>query len=167
MASGSGAFEVVGTGLLGMPTFAATPTIYLIAGLLIFLPVMALLTIFWTTGGVTFPFLKARLSRGNSHIVALIQKNGAMAFIPGQYKAGAGLVETPHDGSYFQTGEGVYYNSGVPISISYEDFGLNLTPEFVASCSILKNEGYENISEVWENMNVPEASRPGEMEDDN
>jgi len=163
MAAGAGHLAVVGKGLLGMPTFAATPTVYLIAGMLMFLPTMALLIIVWTTGGVTFPFLKARLSRGNSHIVGLVQKNGVLAFIPGKYKAGAGIVETPHDGSYFQVGEGVYYASGVPVSISYEDFGINLTPEFVASCSILKNNGYENISEAWEEMQMPLETRPGEQ----
>jgi len=40
MAAGYGAFEVVGKGLLGMPTVAATPTMYLITGLLVFLPVV-------------------------------------------------------------------------------------------------------------------------------
>lgn len=164
MAAGAGHLEVVGKGLLGMPTVAATPTVYLITMLLLFIPTAALVIIMFTTSGVTMPYLKARLSRGNNHIVALIQKNGGLAFIPGEYKAGSGIVETAHDGSYFQTGEGVYYASGVPTSISYEDFGINLTPEFIASCSILKNEGYENITEVWQDLGINHAARPGEQE---
>lgn len=157
MPAGAGHFEVVGTGVLGMPTFAATPTIYLIFGLLAFIPFAGLMMILYTTAGVTIPFLKARLSRGPSQMIALMQKNGMMAFIPGKYYSGSGVVETKHDGSYFQVGEGVYYASGVPISIAFEDYGINLTPEFIAAAHIQKYEGIENYQQMAENLNMPEG----------
>lgn len=168
MAAGAGHFEVVGKGLLGMPTFAATPTVYLIFGLLAFLPFAFLMTILYTTSGVTIPFLKARLSRGPSQMIALMQKNGMMAFIPGKYYSGAGVVETPHDGSYFQVGEGVYYASGVPISIAFEDYGINLTPEFIAATHQLKYNGVENYRQMVDQVDMPESMQvySDEEEDD-
>jgi len=157
MAAGAGHFAVVGKGLLGMPTFAATPTVYLIFGVLAFIPFAFLMVILYTTSGVTIPFLKARLSRGPSQMIALMQKNGMMAFVPGKYYSGSGVVETAHDGSYFQVGEGVYYASGVPISIAFEDYGINLTPEFVAAAHIQKYQGVENYKQMVEEMDMPEG----------
>lgn len=80
----------------------------------------------------------------------LIQKNGEMKFITGDYKSGSGTVETKDHGDFFLVPSGIYRLAGTAASISYEEFGVNLSGEMLISANALKNNGYKNFAEVRE-----------------
>jgi len=136
----------IGTGALGLPVFACGPACYGIGIGMFMIPTGMLMVVAFATGAVTFPFLKAKLM--NQSVITLVKRNGKLSFVPGDYKTGSATIETKNDGSYFMLQGAMYNTAGVPTGLAFEDYGVSLTPEFIAACSILDRKGISNYDEM-------------------
>jgi len=112
----------------------------------VIIPSVLLLIILIATGSVTIPFLKARLMK--RHVVALVKRSGDIDFVTGKYKAGSGTVETKDHGDYYLIPDGIYRTSGSNMSISFEDYGINLPKDFIVASNYLKDKDIQDYRDL-------------------
>jgi len=111
------------------------------------IPVVVCLVIVFLGGNPLLAIFKAKLMK--TPLIILATKRRTLEFIA--EKKSSDTVEDKQYGTFFVNPEGIFVTkNGIPAGIAWEDFGILLTPEFVASTAQLKAQGINSILEADE-----------------